>query len=53
MRRVFVPAALQARQADVIELPRSEADHARTVLRLRPGDALQVMDGQGALPTAF
>jgi 16S rRNA (uracil1498-N3)-methyltransferase len=49
MRRVLVPAPLQA---GPIELPRAEADHARTVLRMQAGDALQVMDGQGAVATA-
>jgi 16S rRNA (uracil1498-N3)-methyltransferase len=32
-----------------VRLPEAEAAHARRVLRLQPGDRVQLMDGQGAL----
>jgi 16S rRNA (uracil1498-N3)-methyltransferase len=44
-RRFLVePAALRA---GLVELPPEEADHARKVLRLRPGDEVWLIDGAG------
>jgi 16S rRNA (uracil1498-N3)-methyltransferase len=43
--RCFVPGPLQA--AGRIALPARVAHHLRTVLRLRPGAALQLFDGRG------
>lgn len=34
---------------ETVRLPEAEAAHARRVLRLQPGDRVQLMDGQGAL----
>jgi len=44
-RRFLVPP--QALAQEMVELPLKEAAHARRVLRLKEGDAVILMDGQG------
>jgi 16S rRNA (uracil1498-N3)-methyltransferase len=46
LRRLFVPP--EAVRGDEIELAGAQLHHARTVLRLRPGDELAVTDGAGS-----
>lgn len=46
LRRLFVPP--EAFTGDRVELAGERLHHARTVLRLRPGDELTVTDGAGA-----
>jgi 16S rRNA (uracil1498-N3)-methyltransferase len=46
LRRLFVPP--EAFRGDRLELLGEQLHHARTVLRLRPGDELAVTDGAGA-----
>ena len=48
MRYVLVPAPLQC---GLLTLPKSEADHLRTVLRAGVGDAVGVLDGAGRIGT--
>lgn len=47
MRRFFAPP--EVCRADIFDLPEREARHAAQVLRLAPGDALNVLDGAGAV----
>ncbi len=46
MRRFLIEAGTPG---ECVRLPEGEAQHARRVLRLKPGDRVQLMDGQGAL----
>ena len=48
MRYVLVPLPLQS---GLVTLPKSEADHLRTVLRAGVGDAVGVLDGAGRIGT--
>lgn len=47
--RFYLPAGLTN---ETLELPESEAHHARAVLRLTPGDDVVVFDGAGAAAAA-
>lgn len=49
MRRLLVPGPLHSGSC---LLPKAEADHARTVLRLQVDDEVVVQDGEGAEATA-
>jgi 16S rRNA (uracil1498-N3)-methyltransferase len=49
MRTLLVPAPLTTGEMEVVG---DEAHHGRTVLRLRPGDALRLADGAGLAGTA-
>ena len=44
-RRFLVPA--ESLKGEVVKLPDDEAMHARKVLRLKRGDAVQLVDGMG------
>jgi 16S rRNA (uracil1498-N3)-methyltransferase len=46
MRRFLIGSGAPG---DIVPLPEGEAQHARRVLRLRPGDRVRLMDGRGAL----
>jgi len=46
MRRFLIESGAPG---DIVPLPEGEAQHARRVLRLRPGDRVRLMDGRGAL----
>ncbi|HEU5071769.1 MAG TPA: RsmE family RNA methyltransferase [Verrucomicrobiae bacterium] len=47
MRRFFVPP--EQSRGEVFDLPEREARHATQVLRLQPGDTLEVLDGCGGV----
>lgn len=49
-RRFLIKGALKTDQ--VIELPSEEAAHARKVLRLKKGDLVELMNGQGLMALA-
>ena len=52
MHRFIVRGMPPSAPGDVIELPREEAQHAVKVLRLRPGDAVELIDGEGRVYAA-
>ena len=45
-RRFFVPA--ESIRDGVASLPSDQAHHLRKVLRLRPGDGVEIFDGKGS-----
>ena len=47
MHRFIVRRAGGYAPGEAVELPREEAQHAVRVLRLRPGDAVELIDGDG------
>lgn len=47
MHRFIVRGAGGFAAGDAVELPREEAQHAVKVLRLRPGDEVELIDGEG------
>ncbi|WP_153557960.1 RsmE family RNA methyltransferase [Roseimaritima sediminicola] len=49
-QRYYVPDLPAA--GGVLELPEAEGHHARTVMRLRVGDAVELFDGRGTVATA-
>src|SRR5690554_4982803 len=43
--RYFVPQL--PREGGLVDLPETESHHASTVMRIRPGEAVTLFDGQG------
>ncbi|MBQ8952946.1 MAG: 16S rRNA (uracil(1498)-N(3))-methyltransferase, partial [Clostridia bacterium] len=52
MHRFIVKGLPASAAGQVVELPREEAQHAVKVLRLRPGDRVELIDGEGRVYAA-
>lgn len=52
MRRFFIESDSNAIRDDIVELPESESRHISKVLRLKAGDAVELLDGRGKVYSA-